>query len=70
MGGSQHARAERLIKKTEKPYERHVPDWPDRYPPDYVGVYKMGDSVGYHRRDPEIAQLETALTANDPSKDP
>ena len=32
-------------------------------PPEYVGVYKKGDIVGYHRRNSEIAQLETALTA-------
>ena len=63
VGGSQHARAKRLITQTEKPSEPHVPDWPDWDPPEYVGVYKTGDIVGYHRRDPEIAQLETALNS-------
>jgi hypothetical protein len=56
-------RAKQLIEQTDKPYEPHVPDWPDWQPPEYVGVYKKGDIVGYHRRDPEITQLENALTA-------
>ena len=49
----------------EKPwlkfYEPHVPDWPEWEPPEYIGVFKKGDIVGYHRRDPEIEQLEKAL---------
>ncbi len=54
-------RAKQLIERTDKPYEPHVPDWSDWQPPEYVGVFKKGDIVGYHRRDPEIAQLEKAL---------
>ena len=54
-------RAKRLIKRTDKPYGPHVPDWAEWRPPEYVGVFKKGDIVGYQRRDAEIEQLEKAL---------
>jgi len=25
----------------------HIPDWEDWDPPDYIGVFKKGDIVGY-----------------------
>ena len=43
-----------LVKKTEQPYEPHIPDWDEWEPPSYVGVYKEGEMVGYYRRNPEI----------------
>ena len=54
--------AQALIAQTEKPYSPHKPDWPDWQPPDYVNVFEPGDIVGYHRRNPEIAALEQALS--------
>lgn len=59
--------AKQLVKQTEKPYEPYVPMddiWPDGEkwdPPEYVGVFKKGDIVGYHRRNGEIERLERAL---------
>ena len=53
--------AKGLVKKTEKPYEPHIPDWDEWEPPDYVGVFQEGEIVGYHRRNPEIADLEKVL---------
>ncbi|MCH8047941.1 MAG: hypothetical protein IID44_29960, partial [Planctomycetes bacterium] len=50
-----------LVKQTEKPYEPHVPDWEDWQPPAYVGVFKEGEIVGYHRRNDEIAALQAAI---------
>ncbi len=53
--------ARALVKKTEKPYEPHVPDWDEWEPPAYVGVIRKGEIVGYHRRNDEIAALDEAL---------
>jgi hypothetical protein len=50
-----------LVKQTEKPYEPHVPDWEDWQPPAYVGVFKPGEIVGYHRRNGEIAALQAEI---------
>ena len=50
-----------LIRQTEKPYVQHEPDWADWDPPDYIGVFKEGDIVGYHRRNPEIEALQQAI---------
>ena len=55
------AETKELIRKTEKPYEPHVPDWEEWEPPEYVGVFKPGQIVGYHCRDEEIRWLEKAL---------
>ena len=55
------AEAKRLIRQTERPYEPHRPDWPNWQPPPYVGVFKQGQIVGYHRCDPELAALEEML---------
>ncbi len=53
--------AQALVKKTEKRYEPHVPDWDAWEPPEYVGVFREGEIVGYHRRNDEIAALDEAL---------
>ena len=53
--------ARRLVEQTEKPYEPHVPDWDEWEPPEYVGVFKKGDIIGYHCRDGEIDRLERLL---------
>ncbi|MCH8960241.1 MAG: hypothetical protein IH820_02625, partial [Bacteroidetes bacterium] len=53
--------AQALVKKTENPYEPHVPDWDEWEPPAYVGVIPKGEIVGYHRRNDEIAALGEAL---------
>ena len=53
--------AQALVKKTEKPYEPHVPDWDEWEPPEYVGIFRKGEIVGYHRRNDEIAALDEAL---------
>ena len=53
--------AQALVKRTEKPYEPHVPNWDEWEPPEYFRVFKEGETVGYHRRNPEIAALEEAL---------
>ena len=53
--------AQALVKKTEKPYEPHVPDWDEWKSPEYVGVIRKGEIVGYHRRNDEIAALDEAL---------
>ena len=55
------AETKELITKTEKPYEPHVPDWEEWEPPEYVGVFKPGQIVGYHCRDEEIRWLEEAV---------
>ncbi len=52
-----------LIKKTEKPYVPHVPDWKKWQPPDYVGRIQAGEIVGYHRRNGEISRLEKRIQA-------
>ncbi|MDH3602884.1 MAG: hypothetical protein OEU26_25000, partial [Candidatus Tectomicrobia bacterium] len=54
-------RAKQLIQQTEKPYQPHEPDWPDWEPPSYVNIFKPGEIVGYHRRNPDIDELEAAL---------
>jgi hypothetical protein len=53
----------RLVKQTEKSYEPHVPDRDDWDPPEYVGVFKKGDIVGYHCRNDEIARLDRETEA-------
>ena len=53
--------AKTLIKQTEKPYVPHVPDWNEWKPPEYVGVFKAGDIVGYHCRNGEIERLQKLL---------
>ncbi|MFT5322329.1 MAG: hypothetical protein ACI8P0_000164 [Planctomycetaceae bacterium] len=53
--------AKTLIKQTEKPYVPHVPDWDEWEPPEYVGVFKEGDIVGYHCRNGEIERLQKLL---------
>ena len=58
-----------LIKKTERPYEPHVPMtaiWDEGESwelPEYVGVFKKGDIVGYHCRNADIAWLEKEIEA-------
>ena len=49
------------IRQTEKPYVPHKPDWAEWDRPDYIGVFKEGDIVGYHRRNPEIEALQKAI---------
>ncbi len=53
--------AERLVRQTEKPYEPHVPEWSDWQPPEYVGVFKKGEIVGYHCRNDEIERLQKQI---------
>ncbi|MDJ0707048.1 MAG: TIR domain-containing protein [Leptolyngbyaceae cyanobacterium MO_188.B28] len=53
--------AKALVKRTERPYEPHVPDWDEWEPPVYVGVFKAGEIVGYHRRNGEIAELAVEI---------
>ena len=53
--------AQALVKKTEKRYEPHVPDWDEWEPPAYVGVFRKGEIVGYHCRNDEIAALDEEL---------
>ena len=38
-----------------------MPDWDEWDPPEYVGVFKKGEIVGYHRRDSEIEALEKLI---------
>ena len=51
------------MEQTEKPYEPHVSDWKDWEPPEYVGVFKEGDIVGYHCRNDEIECLQTEINS-------
>ena len=53
--------AKALVKKTEKLYEPHQPDWDEWQPPEYVGVFREGEIVGYHRRNADIDALENEL---------
>ena len=53
--------ARELVRQTEKPYEPYVPDWDEWDPPEYVGVFKKGDIVGYHCRNDEIERLQTEI---------
>ena len=57
--------ARQLIRRTEQPYEPHVPDWQDWKPPAYVDVFQQGEIVGYHRRNDEIAALQAAIDQED-----
>ncbi|MEM9485759.1 MAG: AAA family ATPase [Cyanobacteria bacterium P01_F01_bin.116] len=50
-----------LVKKTKRPYVPHVPTWDEWEPPEYIGVFKEGEMVGYHRRNGEIAELEKQI---------
>jgi tetratricopeptide (TPR) repeat protein len=52
------AEAKRLIKATEKPYVPHVWTYDEAPKPDFIGVFKEGELVGYHRCDDAIAELE------------
>lgn len=61
LGREKLAEARRLIQTTEKLYEPHVPDWDAWECPDYVGVFKKGEVVGYHCRNDEIERLEQLL---------
>ncbi len=66
LGDQEEARtkleeAKALVKRTERPYEPHVLDWDEWEPPAYVGVFKAGEIVGYHRRNGEIAELEAEI---------
>ncbi|MBT9311079.1 AAA family ATPase [Leptothoe kymatousa] len=49
--------AKALVKQTERPYVPHVPTWDGWEPPEYVGLLKEGEMVGYYRRNGEIAEL-------------
>ena len=53
--------AERLVDSTNRPYMAHHSDWNGWEPPDYIGVFREGTSVGYHCRDWEIARLNVAI---------
>ena len=53
--------AQALVKQTERPYEPHIPTWDEWDPPEYVGIFKPGEIVGYHRRNGEIAELEETI---------
>jgi tetratricopeptide (TPR) repeat protein len=55
------AEAKALVKRTEAPYEPHVPDWAEWQPPEYIGVIQPGEVVGYYRRNGEIGELERRL---------
>jgi hypothetical protein len=56
------AEAKALVKRTEAPYEPHVPDWAEWQPPEYIGVIQPGEVVGYYRRNGEIGELERRLS--------
>ena len=49
------------MKQTEREYEPHVPDWDEWQPPEYVGVFKKGQIVGFHCRNDEIARLQAVI---------
>ena len=67
MAREQLAEAMQLVKQTERPYEPHKPmdeiwDGDKKWePPEYVGVFKKGEIVGYHCRKDEIARLQREL---------
>ena len=50
-----------LVKSTDRPYIPHEPTWEEWKPPSYIGTFKKGDIVGYHRADREIAAFEKDL---------
>ncbi|MEO0433896.1 MAG: hypothetical protein AAF151_19600 [Cyanobacteria bacterium J06656_5] len=50
-----------LVKQTERPYVPHVPTWDGWEPPEYVGLFKEGEMVGYYRRNGEIGELEERI---------
>lgn len=59
-----HAKLEdlkQLVKSTDRPYLPHKPIWDEWQPPSYIGTFKEGDIVGYHRADREIAAFEREL---------
>lgn len=53
--------AKALVKQTERPYVPHVPTWDGWEPPEYVGLFKEGEMVGYYRRNGEIGELEERI---------
>lgn len=53
--------AKALVKQTEQPYVPHVPTWDGWEPPEYVGLFKEGEMVGYYRRNGEIGELEERI---------
>lgn len=53
----------RLVKESEKTYEPHIPDWKDWEPPEYIGVFKKGNTVGYHCRNAKIDRLQAEIDA-------
>ncbi len=55
-------RTKQLIQQTEKLYQSHEPDWPEWEPPAYVNTIKLGEIVGYHRRSPDINEIEDTLS--------
>ena len=57
------AEAKALVRRTEAPYEPHIPDWADWRSPEYIGAIQPGEIVGYHRRNGEIAELTQILSA-------
>ena len=59
-------RARGLVHQTDKPYEAYQLTWEDWDPPESIGVFQPGESVGYHCRDAEIErrQLRVVSSAN------
>ncbi|MEM9089917.1 MAG: hypothetical protein AAGC93_14360 [Cyanobacteria bacterium P01_F01_bin.53] len=53
--------AKALVKRTERPYVPHVPQWDGWEPPEYIGLFEEGEMVGYYRRNGEIAALEERI---------
>ncbi|MEM6252833.1 MAG: AAA family ATPase [Cyanobacteria bacterium P01_D01_bin.156] len=53
--------AKALVKKTEQPYIPYVSTRDEWEPPEYIGLFKEGEIVGYHRRNGEIAELEEQI---------
>jgi tetratricopeptide (TPR) repeat protein len=56
------AEAKALVKRTQAPYEPHVPDWAEWQPPETIGVLQPGEVVGYYRRNGELGELERRLS--------
>jgi hypothetical protein len=61
LGREKLDETKQLVEQTEKPYEPHVPDWDEWEPPEYVGVFKKGEIVGYHCRNDEIERLQKQI---------
>ena len=55
------AKARASVRQTEQPYEPHVADWEDWEPPEYIGVFKKGDIIGYHRYNRDIGSLDQRI---------